>query len=435
MPSNSPSRAAVVVTVIALGVVVAGAVVLWPADAGGETAEPHIGHNASERLQSLDGLNATVETTLVRGNETTRSVREVSLRPGARMRRAEVVSGTGNGTGNRLVVSNGTATWIYDREASEVTKLSVSGSRGDTSTRGRRIEQLFNRLNISRSNADESESAPPSSGLVPLPTVPAGGGGDGAADAGPEPDAVGKRGFGVRYEGTGTVDGRETYVLTVTAQGGPSNGTFSNYSQTIHVDTEWFLPLRTHTEWRLDGHAFEVTTVYRNVTFEPGLSDSLFTFDPPADATVREVDGISISTYDSVSALRANVSAAVPEPAIPESFELTAARAAGDPVRSVTLQYANATSSISVQKTTFAGGQPVSNGSELLPGDPITVAGNDARYRQIATNKLVTWTCEGAGHRYSVIGNGVTRDRLFDVAESVGCSAQAADAGAGETTG
>jgi len=49
----------------------------------------------------------------------------------------------------------------------------------------------------------------------------------------------------------------------------------------------------------------------------PGLADSTFEFDPPANATVETLDVPKTTTYDSVRALRSNAEMAVPTPELP----------------------------------------------------------------------------------------------------------------------
>ncbi len=409
MPSNAPSPRHVALALVAVAVVAAGVLALAPADSGADaTAGQHIGHNASERLQSLEGLTATVETTLVRGNETDRTVRRVSMRPGTGEVRSEPVGGNGS-----VVVSNGTVMWLYDPADREATRLEVSGIRSTTDTQGERIERLFNRLNVSRAAAGESETAPPSPRLVPLPVVPAG------PAAGAAPEGVNRTSFGVRYEGTDTVDGRETYVLTLTT-GADGGANLESYTQRMYVDAEWFVPLRTHTEWTLDGERVTVTSVYRNVTFEPGLSDSVFRFDPPENVTVTEGPSVAVEAYDSVGALEENTSVSVPDPDVPPSFDLETARSTAGEGRSVSLQYANATSRLTVSKSVAANATNGTAGNVTGDGgERVTVGGQEGVYRQVATSRLVSWSCDGV--RYTVSGTGVSRGLVLEVADSVGC--------------
>lgn len=76
MSSERSLRAIVVVALLAVAVTAIGLVAFWPSEAQQENGPP-IGHNASERLASLDGVSATVETVVHYGNQTNRTVPRV----------------------------------------------------------------------------------------------------------------------------------------------------------------------------------------------------------------------------------------------------------------------------------------------------------------------------------------------------------------------
>lgn len=424
MPSDAlpVRRVALALTVVA--VLAAGVLVFAPA---GETdAQPHVGHDAADRLAALDGLNATVESTFVRGNETTHSVRRVSVRPGTGELRSVPVDGDGV-----VMVSNGSTMWLYRPADREVTRVGVGdAAAGAASRQGERIERLFNRLNVSPSAVDERETATASPRLVPLPVVPAGSPPGAGVDG-----AVNRTSYGVRYEGTDTVSGREVYVLALRPAGdGGGGGQFGNYTQRLFVDAEWFLPLRTHTEWTLDGEQIEATTVYRNLSFEPGLPDSLFQFDPPPGVEVSAGPGPTVTSYDSVSALRANTSVPVPDPDLPASFGLVRAQTTTGVGEAVSLRYTNATASLTVTASrvpnaTRTNGTRTNatrtnitrtNGTDALPdGERVSVGTETGIYRQVATSRVLTWSCGDV--QYSVLGTGVSRDLVVELARSVGC--------------
>lgn len=425
MPSNAPPARNIALVVLALAVVVVGVVVLGPGATGdnGETGVEPIGQNASERLESLDGYAATVETTVVRGNETNRTVRRISARPGTGEFRSEPVDGNGS-----VFVSNGSVTWLYDPEAGEVTRFEGNGAGMGTATSGERVERLFTRLNISREAVDEPETAPVSPGFVPFPVVPSGAGVERV------PPEVNRSGFGVQYNGTASVDGRETYVLTLgtpNSSGGGEAG-LGNYTQRLYVDTEWFIPLRTEVAFSFDGQRVETTSVYRNVTFEPELAESLFEFDPPAGVTVTARTGPEVRSYESLAALRANSSLPVPDPEVPSSFSLETAQAVNGSFQSmngsfqsVTLQYGNATSSLTVSKSTSVTATGATNdtagnvtGSD---GERVPIDGEEGVYRRFTTTRIVSWSCGDV--QYTVSGDGVSRELVVEVAESVGCPA------------
>lgn len=402
MSSTTVSTRAVLAGIVLIAVV-GGIVAVWPS--GSQETAPPVGHNASERIAALDGINATIETTIERAGETDRMVQEISMRPGTGEMRAETIAGNGS----TLFVSNGSVLWMYDREANEVSRLTAGGFGGMADQQGERIERLFTRLNISRSAVDESQHLAPTSGIAPLPVVPAG------QDAGTASPAAADADFGVRYNGTDTVDGREVYVLTLSTPTDAPGNTLGNYTQTMAVDSEWFLPLQTHTEWTLNGERVEVTSTYRNVTVNPGLDDALFEFEPPADATVDDIGNLDVRQYESVAALRANASVSVPDPAVPPSFELDAARSTSGQFRSLSLQYSNATAQVVISKSNVTN----ATAGQESDGERVSIDGREGTYRQIGSSALVSWSCQE--YRYSVTGTGVSKALLVEVAESVAC--------------
>lgn len=404
MPSDALPTYALLVGILVVAVV-AGLVTFLPADSGAQ-AQP-VGHNASDRLAALDGVNATVVTTIDRENTTNRTVQQLSIRPSTGEMRATSESANGS----TLIVSNGSVTWTFDRGAGEVTRIETGDSGGLAGQQGERIERLFARLNISQSAPERSERIPASAEIAPLPVVPTGQHSGGATPTG---DA--QTDFGLRYEGTDTIDGREVYVLTISTPDDQPGRMFENYTQTMYVDTEWFLPLSTHTEWTLDGEPVEVRTVYRNVTVNPGFDDELFNFEPPENATVEQFDDFQTGSYDSRSALRENVSLSVPDPDIPASYNLDIARSTTGTVRSVSLQYSNETSQLVVSKAEVTNATNESSGDS---GESVSIGGTEGTYQRFGQSEIVSWTCDG--YRYSVTGTDLSRAMLIEVAESMRC--------------
>ena len=295
MPFDKPSTTTVAVIVGVLAVAAGvGAVGLLTT---GSEASPPVGHNASERYAELDGVTATVETTVDRGGETDRTVRAVAMRPAAGQVRLEP---TGDAADNdTVVVTNGSAKWSYDPDTRLVSRTDAGALSDRLRTRGERIERLFDRaVGPEGTESSPSERTP---GVSPLPAVPH------APDT-PEAPATNRSDgqFAVTYDGTGTVAGREVHVLHVR----PREGAATNVTQTLWIDTEWFAPLKYRTEWVDDGESVTTTVEYQDVTFEPGLSAERFEYEPPATAAVvtpnlgvnaadriRSVDGLTATLH------------------------------------------------------------------------------------------------------------------------------------------
>lgn len=410
MQSDALSVPRIVAAVVVLGSVAAiGVVGFWPADTAEEPRQP-IGQNASERSAELDGLTATVETTIHLGNETNSTVQRVWMRPGTREMRARTL-GDGPST---LTVSNDSVNWVYRPAENTATKFDVSGYAAGSQRRGERIERIFTRLNVTRNDSGESASASITPGSAPLPAVPSG---QPASTPAPTPalDTAGE--FGVSYNGTATVSGREVYVVSIRTAG-PANATvLDDYEQTMYVDTEYFFPIKTHTQWRSDGERFSTTTVYRNLTFNPGLDDSRFEFDPPENVTIEETNTPSVERYGSPAAAQRNTELPVPDADIPASFEFDAAQEISGNFSSLSMQYSNETATLSVSVTDSS--LNISNATNITSGQRLTVDGRGLRYQRVGIRRSVSWECDG--YRYSVSGTAVGKDTLVDIVTSVEC--------------
>ncbi|SEW03543.1 LolA family protein [Halobacterium jilantaiense] len=387
---RSRLRSARLLAVLAvLSLVVLAAAFVAFGTPGASSGAP-IGDDAGDTYEAIDGVDATRTTVLQRGGDIQRTVASVQLRPGSSHRRVEVLETTDRR--HEVLVENDSTVWMYDRDASKVTRFSVSGPVVGP-TFGDRVERLFERLNVTA--ADDSATV---DGVSPLPVVP-----QSAAGPTATTDAAGLR---LSFEGTASVDGREAYVLELSAPGSESD----TFQQTLWVDTQRFFALQRQTSWTADSQRMTVTTTYENVTFDPGLDEGTFTFDPPENATVETLETPERTAYASAEQLRAATNISVPDPDVPASLRLTAATQTTGEVDGVGLRYVNDTASVSVAKydRTF----PPRGDRE------VTVAGQDAAV-SFGSTTSVSWNC--GEYRYTVRGSGVSVEALLAVAESVGC--------------
>ncbi|CQH49404.1 LppX domain protein [Halobacterium hubeiense] len=386
------SVATIVVVASVAAVVVAGA--LWLV-AAPEAASQPVGADAGEQYAGIDGVTATETTVVERGSRTSRTVAEVAFRPGTDERRRTVVDGSER---YEVTVSNGSVLWLYDDAGDRAKRVPLSATPEDGVGRGDHIERLFAALNVTQRSASASASGPE---VAPLPVVPSAASG---------PNASADAALGVEYDGTTSVGDRTAYVLRLAPQSDAAA-----YEQTLLVDTQRFFVLEQHTEWVDDGTRVSVRTTYTNVTFDPGLGEDAFTFDPPADATVERVDTPETTTYQSAAALRDATNVSVPSPDVPASFRPTYASETTGEVHGVGLRYVNETSRITVAKynRTF----PVDGHRTVEVGDREAAV----TYGPTAS---VSWNC--GEYRYTVRGQGVPASVLVEVARSVGCDASAA---------
>jgi outer membrane lipoprotein-sorting protein len=395
-PALTPLRIALVV-VVAVGAVAAGGAVVLSDET--PRPSPEAIDSASERFRSLDGFAATMVSTTTIGNETTRSVRRVTARPGTNEYRAVAVGNTT--AGFDLAVSNGTTVWYYDRDNETAQRIRIDGgeNRSGVLLRSSYVERL---LEAALGGSNESRS-----GVSTLPMVSA------PADRAPSGSLSGNGSsldLNVSYLGTERVSGRETYVLELTETGDSER--LRNYTARVWVDTEWFAPLRQQTNFTVDDQRYSTVTRYRNVSFDPDLSDTTFEFDPPADANVTVETGPSLTRYDSRAALARNASLSVPDPELPGEFRFQQGVHTTGENRIVTLQYTNGTTSFSVT---------VSNSTSIAAteGQEVAVGSATGRRQTLAGSTFVSWRCDGQA--YSVTGAGVGNETVLDVARSVGC--------------
>jgi outer membrane lipoprotein-sorting protein len=414
MPSTPVShRAVVIAAIFAVLAVAAIATGSWLVT---DASDPQpIGHDASERVAELDGFAATVETTTVRNDRTTtRLVQRVERRPGTGTVRIEPIDVP---EGKRwLVVSNGSTTWQYSRPRQRVeTFVSPASATPDDleieQREGEWVERLFRRLDVSAGAVDQRTRANTTVTVSPLPVVPPS---DGTASPTP---SLNSSLFHLEYRGTDRTAGRRAYVLRI--ESADDTGTaVRNHTQTLFVDTEWFVILRTHTEVTVDGERLEQTRTYRNVSFNPGLDDDRFTFTPPPDATVETVTRPSepVASYGSLAELRAAVEFPVPEPEIPATLAFRSGTLEGAESSVVRMEYANATARVVVEKNReTAGITRVQTAGE----ESADVGGNEGIYDAGVVRQSLSWQCENVA--YSVTGEGISKERLLQIAESVTC--------------
>ena len=383
---------------------------------------PDLGTNASDRLDSLDSFSAT-STTRVTGfelNETTngtdtyRTVQRIRQRFDTGEQRIEIQTESLSSVGTDLLVSNGTVTWVYDREANNVTVLRVD-TTGNMERRGERIERLFAQLNRTRTTPDDEPVSVPSPGLSPT----AGLGTSGQVGASP-PTTDGNR-YGVSFGGVEPVDGRPAYVLEiapVTTDENAASG-LRNYSRTVWVDADYFFPLKQRSQFDSDNDTITSVTTYTNVSINPEFDDDLFQFEPPANATVSEPDTSLGQNHESRSAIEANATVPVPDPSVPADFQLTQGRTSSSEFADrVSLVYANETSQLRVTVYEFNesfGG----NGSYNTTGETVELGNRTGTYTQAGVSRTVSWSCDGL--EYSVSGRAVSKSLLVEIARTVEC--------------
>lgn len=245
----------------------------------------------------------------------------------------------------------------------------------------------------------------------------------------------------VTYEGTETVAGQETYVLSVEPAGNLSTGDFD---QTYYLDQETYIPVKQHVEttFTYDNETVtsESTTVFKNLDVNTGVADEKFDFEPPAGATVLQ-SPINYTEYDSVDEAQENVSFEIREPTeVPEEYDLNSTTVArfGN-TTSVYLSYTNGSSGtmlVTVADTQYNESMTEDNnsesGSDSSFGESVSIDGREGTYASFGPQAGVSFPCDEL--RYSISGP-FDEDELVTIAESIPCEFTTEDDTGGESEG
>ena len=356
---------------------------------GGNALPP--ADEAVKQYDSLDAYNATYTVTFEESGEP-RTVRvRNTVSPDSGELRSEALAPPSR-AGN-LRVYNGSVAWLYNATENTVTRVAQTDPQVVPRQRA-----------VVRSVVAATNGEDPSSRVSPLPVVPGPGSGAAVGNATGELEAS--------YEGTATVAGRETYVISLTPA---ATATTSITEQTLWLDAEHFVPLRTDTTLEFGGNRTVISQEVTEVTFEPDLPPGVFEFDPPAGAQPERTTA-AVTSYESRADLDAATALPVAEPAVPGQFELSRAQLTVRPDRAATvLRYTSGVNVISVI---------VGNGSEFdaVSGEPVQVGNRTGRFDASGQVGRVVWTC--GDYEYAVAGT-VPRETLTSVARSVADSADA----------
>lgn len=213
--------------------------------------------------------------------------------------------------------------------------------------------------------------------------------------------------YDVVYEGTETLDGRETHRVTLEPT--ETSEALGDYEMGMWVDSDTWFPVKQQMGG--DELGVETTVRYENVTLDPGIPDEKFEFDPPADATERET---GFDTYDSRSELADATNVTLPEPDLPEGYAFD---------NGVVSEY-NSTTSVTLQ---YDGGEESLTVSvDSTPDDPredgesVDLGNRTGRYSETNGVASLWWTCEETS--YSVFGQ-LGKETVVDVGSSIECPA------------
>lgn len=347
----------------------------------------------ADSLRSIDAVAGTATVTLDVGNDTTQFRVELVQRTGAGEYRASV-SRTPPDVDYRIV-SNGSSMWLYNESTGVARRLDVPDRTDQWNRSVETVAGMYEALGDAGDAEDVS--------ISPLPVVP---GGQGTAGGAPSLPAMGEA--SVTYRGTATAAGRESHVFGVS----PATDASLVENGTLWIDADRYYPVKSDYDMSVAGQSVDVSVTYRNLTFDPEISEGTFAFDPPADATV--VDGTrSLTVRQSREALVSAAERPVSDPELPAGYEFVQGSiTATNDGRSVTLQYADGTSSLVVST-----GADVA-ASEDAEGETVRVGDHEATYATVDDRARLAWRCADRG--YAVVGR-LSASEARSIAASIDC--------------
>jgi len=200
-----------------------------------------------------------------------------------------------------------------------------------------------------------------------------------------------------------------------------TSGLSGSVDVTVWLDAETYFPTAMKSELEDSEYNYSITAQFRNVSLNESIPDDRFTIDVPDDAKEPEQSVPDVRSYDSLSVLRNDTNRSVPSPDVPGvySFEDGYVTDGGE-YYSVTLQYATEDG-----RTLDVVKRPPTeyNFSDSDTFEPVDAGNHTGYYRNYEhdgeTTSVVVIPCETT--TYSVSGDLVGRERLFAVAESIGC--------------
>jgi len=217
------------------------------------------------------------------------------------------------------------------------------------------------------------------------------------------------------YNGTETVDGQETHKATLVPT--DESNDFVD-SVTLWVETDRMIPVKMQLVSSSMAN-LTTTVTFSDVELDPEFEAGTFEFEPPADATHKDnIVTTDTRNYEDRDELASAVDLEVPPSELPEGFTFHSATVFenedGEP-RSVMVDYSDGEREVTVRLSEAQDRiQAETDGDE-----DVTVDGHDATYRQLGDSTgNVLWSCNGTD--YIVFGT-LDKSTLVSVADGIGC--------------
>ena len=249
------------------------------------------------RTRGIEDLRAIRRTTTETAGERTSRTERVFQRPPVAVRREVLESGDPSTPPGSVVVRNRGTRWEYDPEAGRVLKR----------YRPNRIVADRTRMVLE----DMAEAG----GLNyrGVETI------DGRNAHAVE--VVTDRGEGLRVSVNLTV-GDERYVLPI-RELSEAERSAAELHRTVWIDDEERYPIGERNTVEIDGEPYhDVTVRFEDLAIDAGIDDDRFRFDPPESATVVERGTEPTAVTEERARAREFVPYALPEPSVPDGYEL-----------------------------------------------------------------------------------------------------------------
>ena len=263
-------RGAVLVTVLVSVSLLSGCVAVPSSDDSGEPDPEAVFEGIFVHSDDLEDVRGEMTTTVTHGNETVTEVLEVAERPYVEYR-DEVLESSDpryDRVGD-VYASNATVTWWYYAESNTAQYYEHADPFDDEAVRADRAAQAERQREL----------------------------------------------YELSYRGTDDVAGREARVLELAAANESvedqlsvlvgdteyvyalettaidSTDQFYVVEQRVWIDTEYEYPLKEEVIWETaNGERVVMTERFDSVSFNEGLADETFEFEPPDDATVEKLE-------------------------------------------------------------------------------------------------------------------------------------------------
>lgn len=392
-------------------------------------AEPNEGRTGSELVEAaietrleLTDLQARRHLTAETPAETTTQTESISRRPPAEKRRTVLRSDDGDPPVGTVSVTNRELSWDYYPEENFVwkryhpNKVVADGPRLV-------LRDLLEDYELTYDGTDTVDGRE----THRIDAVPTGTGLSDDADGRAIELLVGETVYRIPLGGSSDTDG------TAESENGSENGSENEtettddeldgeelaVSRTVWIDDEFSYPIKEQDVVRdADGTLLHrLTVTYEDLAINDGLDPDTFVYEPPEDAEVGTLGDEPEGIYESREAAAATVPYEIPDPDVPDAYELDRVTVVDNVRQSgpvTTLWYVD---SDRPDREIYVA---VRTDQQFKPNllEETEIDGHTA-YRRRGRIDSYFWTCSDLSYEVSSV---TVEEPLVDVAASIGCS-------------